>query len=106
MYSAQYLTTCTLPASAPTGYSFATSTSLGGCTSTSCSSPTITGVSCASGYSGTVTTTACSTSSNIVTLTGCAPSCTMVADTKWPNWYGIHAIPDPNFIPNDPSNYA
>merc|ERR1719270_1769069 len=103
MYSAQYLTTCTLPASAPTGYSFATSTSLGGCTSTSCSSPTITGVSCASGYSGTVTTTKCSTSSDIVTLTGCAPAvtCTMVKDTTFPDWYGAVAIGDPNFIAND-----
>jgi len=65
-------TTCTLPDSAPTGYSFASSTAISGCTSASCSSPTITGVSCARGYGGTVATTQCSPSSSAVTLTGCS----------------------------------
>merc|ERR1719499_1100221 len=61
---------CTLPEFPPTGYSFSSPT-LDRCTSTRCSSPVITGISCASGYEGEVTISECSTSSRDVILTGC-----------------------------------
>jgi len=68
----QEATTCTLASSAPAGYTFGSSAAIASCTSASCSSPTFTDVTCATGYYGTVSTTACSTSESEVTLTGCA----------------------------------
>merc|ERR1719483_1732317 len=74
-------TACTLPQLTPDGYDIDPTAIITGCTSADCTNPIFTGVSCASGYSGIVSTTACSSSASTVTLTGCTTTiCTLPPD--------------------------
>merc|ERR1711981_1020361 len=63
---------CTDPGSAPTGYTFAST--LGG--DLKIASFSRTGVTCDTGYSGTVTETACTTGGQDYTVAGCEADCT------------------------------
>ena len=67
---------CTTPDPVPPGYNLTNVTG-----SPSKSSFTITGVECATGYTGTATAAACSVAGQDYTLSGCSPGCQGCGDT-------------------------
>jgi len=72
---------CKVPATVPTGYTGMTADAdIASCTADACTSPTMTGFACDTGYTGTVAVAACSSSDNDAVISGCSVTATTTAN--------------------------